>query len=87
MSYKQAFMNNLNVRPLYAIAHEIRSTWDPVNWTALPYLRAMFDCELITDQYGSDSARSIVAYFLSNAATWRGPDAKRIKAELRSMLK
>jgi hypothetical protein len=32
-----------------------------------------------------DSAESIVAYFLSNAATWRGADARRIKAELKAL--
>ena len=30
--------------------------------------------------------RSIVLYFLANAQQWRGPDARRIKAELKSML-
>jgi hypothetical protein len=34
-----------------------------------------------------DSGRSIVAYFLSNASTWRGETAKRIKLELNKMLK
>jgi hypothetical protein len=34
-----------------------------------------------------DGAETIVRYFLSNASTWRGEDAKRIKAELKSMLK
>jgi hypothetical protein len=38
------------------------------------------------ENYGYDSGKSIVLYFLSNAATWRGPEAKRIKAELKGML-
>jgi len=29
----------------------------------------------------------IVRYFLSNATTWRGETARRIKAELKQMLK
>ena len=33
-----------------------------------------------------NSAESVVQYFLANAGTWRGDDAKRIKAELKSML-
>jgi hypothetical protein len=37
--------------------------------------------------YGQDSALSIIAYFLSNATTWRGDDARRLKAELREILK
>ena len=28
----------------------------------------------------------IVRYFLSNATTWRGEDARRIKAELKALL-
>jgi hypothetical protein len=41
----------------------------------------------ITDNYGADSAKSVVLYFLSNANTWRGEHAKRIKAELKGMVK
>jgi hypothetical protein len=37
--------------------------------------------------YLCDSASSVVMYFLSNATTWRGPDARRIKAELNGMLR
>lgn len=32
-------------------------------------------------------AKTIVVYFLSNASSFRGPDAKRIKAELKSLIK
>ena len=39
------------------------------------------------DAGSGDDARTVVLYFLSNSATWRGPDAKRIKAELKEMLK
>lgn len=75
------------VRPLYRIAHEVAQTWRPVNYGARPYLDAMMQLRTMTDTYGADSARSVVLYFLSNAATWRGPDARRIKAELNAMLK
>jgi hypothetical protein len=40
----------------------------------------------IKDHYGLDSAQEIVNYFLSNAASWRGPDARRIKSELKKLL-
>jgi hypothetical protein len=36
---------------------------------------------------GFDSARSVVLYFLSNASSWRGDVAKRVKAELKAHLK
>jgi hypothetical protein len=41
----------------------------------------------ITDTYGADSAESVVIYFLGNATTWRGEDARRIKSELKGMVK
>lgn len=74
-------------RPLYEIAEDIRRNWDNVYFGAVPYLEAMFALDSMDDMYGMDDARSIVAYFLSNATTWRGEDARRIKAELNSMLK
>ena len=75
------------VRPLYTIAAEIRKTWANVNFAAKPYLDAMGSLDKVTDSYGMDSAKSIVLYFLSNASTYRGEDAKRIKAELKAMTK
>ena len=68
------------------IAREIYSNWKPTPY-ALPYLSAMLSLREITDSYGWDSAKSIVLYFLSNASTWRGETAKRIKAELKAMCK
>jgi len=40
----------------------------------------------INDTYGMDNARSIVRYFLANAATWKGDKARAIKTELKGML-
>lgn len=80
-------MTTKQVRPLYEIASEIRKDWKPVNYAAVPYLDAMRDLDRITDNYLFDSGRSVVAYFLSNASTWRGETAKRVKAELKTMLK
>lgn len=74
-------------RSLSAIAREIRRTWPKVYFGAVPYLDAMGSLGDICDNYGEDSAKSIVLYFLSNASGWRGPDAKRIKAELKAMVK
>ncbi|MDD4922201.1 MAG: hypothetical protein PHS30_06960 [Bacteroidales bacterium] len=82
-----------NQRPLYAIAKEIYANWrkeisgTELYFGAKPYLSAMYSLDKITDSYGSDSGRSIVAYFLSNASSWRGETAKRIKKELNAMLK
>lgn len=75
------------VRPLSLIAAEIRQDWKKVYFGAEPYLEAMESLNSINDNYGSDSAKSIVLYFLSNATGWRGDVAKRIKAELKGMTK
>ena len=74
-------------RKLYAVANEIRADWKNLYFGAAPYLVAMEVLEDMNDKYGADSASSIVAYFLSNAATWRGETARRIKKELNQMLK
>lgn len=74
-------------RPLSEIASEIRKDWKNVNFAAKPYLSAMASLNSIQDSYGYDSGKSIVLYFLSNASSWRGDVAKRIKAELKKMAK
>lgn len=51
-----------------------------------PYRKAMRELDTITDRYGLDSAYEIVLRFLANATSWRGPDARRIKAELNEIL-
>jgi hypothetical protein len=47
----------------------------------------MLDLDTMEDMYINDTASSVVAYFLSNAGSWKGEVARRIKAELRDMLK
>ena len=74
-------------RPLHQIAFDIRMHWPKVNFAAQPYLDALRDLDSIDDMYICDTGRSIVAYFLSNATSWRGEDARRIKAELKAMQK
>lgn len=75
------------MRPIYEIAKEIRETWKPVSPFALPYLQAMFCLNKVTDKYYMDDAKSIILYFLSNAQNWKGETAKRIKTELKEMIK
>jgi hypothetical protein len=74
-------------RPIYQIAREISKDWGvKVNYGAKPYLEAMGYVTNVTDSYGMDTAKSLILYFLSNAGTWRGDNAKRIKAELKQMV-
>lgn len=74
-------------RPLSTIAAEIRADWKNLYIGAKPYLEAMRTLDKVTDNYGVDSGESIVLYFLVNAQTWRGPVARRVKAELKGMVK
>lgn len=83
--------SQVNHRPLHEIAHEIRVDWSaltangkvPVHADA--YLRPMETLTAITDNYHLDSAKSVVLYFLSNASSYRGENARRLKAELKSI--
>ncbi len=74
------------MRTIREIAKEIDSSWSKVNYAARPYLDAMYEMDTVERRYGSDSGKSIVVYFLSNAQGWRGEDAKRIKKELNSLI-
>tara|TARA_R100000742_G_C4244746_1_gene63849 strand:+ start:479 stop:712 length:234 start_codon:yes stop_codon:yes gene_type:complete len=73
-------------RQINEIAAEIKSDWKKVNFGAVPYLDAMQSINSINEYYGLEDARSVVAYFLSNATTWRGETARRIKKELKDMM-
>ena len=56
-------------------------------FAAIPYWEAMTRLDSINDMYGLETGREIVARFLGNASTWRGPKARMIKKELTDMLK
>ena len=75
----------MNARPISTIAAEIASNWKNPYFGAKPYLSAMFSLNSINDNYYLDSGYEIVCRFLSNASTWRGEVAKRIKAELKKI--
>ena len=80
-------MTNTTQRPLFEIAREIRKDWGAkVYFGAKPYLDAMAYLTNVTDSYGCETAKTQVIYFLSNAGTWRGETAKRVKAELKKMV-
>jgi len=85
-SMSEAPADGSTSRPLYQIAQEIRQDWRPIHPYAKPYWEAMSSLDSVNDNYGMDSGKSIVAYFLSNASTWKGETAKRIKIELKKMI-
>ena len=75
---------DLTALSLSKLANLIRRDWGAkVNYAAKPYLDALAQLETISDKYYQDDARGIVSYFLANAGTWRGENAKAIKAELK----
>ena len=77
------------MRSISTIAREIQADWSKigkgVNYAAKPYLDAMKSLDKISDDYGADTGKSVVLYFLSNASSYRGETAKRLKAELKAM--
>ena len=77
----------METRPLETIASEIQSDWKNINYAAVPYLDAMATMQSVQDDYGYDSGKSVVVYFLSNATTWRGETARRVKKELKALIK
>ena len=78
---------NIESRSLNVIAAEIRKDWKKPYFGAVPYLQAMMCLDNINDNYGFDTGKSIVLYFLANAGTWKGETARRIKKELNAMAK
>jgi len=80
-------LTRLEKCPVYVIARYIRRSWVSVNYAAEPYLAAMATLEDVDSTYGYDSGKSIVAYFLANASSWRGDTARAVKAELRRRIK
>ena len=76
-------------RTFAAIAREIKSVWTKPYFGAVPYIDAMLEIHSSDKNapYLFETAKDIVPYFLANATTWRGDDARRIKAELKEMIK
>ena len=84
--YEQEILND-EPRPLCVIAAQIRDDWKKPYFGAVPYLDALASLEHVDEYYGDDPARSIVNYFLANASAWRGETARRVKAELKALVK
>ena len=76
-------------RTFSAIAAEIKKLWPKPYFGAVPYIMALLECDTVEpdDRYMFEDVRTQVNYLLANMQTFRGPDARRIKAELKSMLK
>jgi hypothetical protein len=69
------------------IAHAIANDWQNVNPYAVDYLNAMKEIRSINDNYYAESAHSVILYFLADAGTYRGENARTYKALLKDLLK
>jgi hypothetical protein len=69
------------------IARAIARDWKTINPYAAEYLNAMLNIESVEDTYYADSAKSVVLYFLANAGSYRGDNARSYKALLKAMVK
>jgi hypothetical protein len=74
-------------RLISSIAYDIKKSWAKPYFGAKPYLDAMVHLNTINDKYYDDTAQSVIMYFLANASTFRGNDAKVLKLELKNLLK
>lgn len=76
---------------LAQIATVIRKDWSGqpkgINYAAKPYLDAMSTLQTVNDIYIAEPGYLIVAYFLSNAGTWKGEIARAVKKELNKRIK
>ena len=79
-------MSNIK-RPVYKIAEDILNDWKAPYFGARPYLAAMLTINNELENYGQDTAKTVILYFLSNAATYRGSKAKELKKELKTLIK
>jgi hypothetical protein len=69
------------------IAHAIAKDWTNVSPYAADYLNAMKEIRSVNDNYYADSAKSVILYFLANASSYRGDNARAYKALLKDMVK
>ena len=69
------------------IAHAIAKDWQNVNPYAVDYLNAMKQIRSVNESYYAESAHSVILYFLANAGTYRGENARTYKALLKDLLK
>lgn len=80
--------NTLNERVTVSeIAYAIAKDWQNINPYAADYLNAMKEIRDIDGSYYTDSAKSVVLYFLANASSYRGESARAYKSILKAMVK
>ncbi|HLL26048.1 MAG TPA: hypothetical protein VKT73_00130 [Xanthobacteraceae bacterium] len=74
-------------RPLKEIAAEIQRDWKQVGPAARRYLDELHKLDVPGERFHADSGIAVVIYFLASARLWHGPAARRIKLELREIVR
>jgi hypothetical protein len=74
-------------RSLREIAAEIRADWKKIDGAAEGYLANFENCSDLETRSVMGTAFDAVLGFSHNCQTWRGETARRVKHELREMLK
>lgn len=77
------------MRTFSEVAREIRAKWSKPYFGAVPYLDTLEQVHTSDKNapYMVEQVKDIVSYLLCNMATFRGADARRLKAELKEMIK
>jgi hypothetical protein len=75
------------MRTLPEVVAEVRKDWKNMSPYARPYFEAMSQMNSVSEPYYADSGTSVVLYFLCNASQWKGEVARRVKLELKAMVK
>ena len=86
MPIKELTEEEVKTLTISELAGAAARDWGNIHYTAMPYLEAMKGLRSINDRYGIEDGKMVVAYFLNNARTWKGHNARIIKAELRRRL-
>lgn len=77
----------MNPRSISSVALDIKVTWRPSRYfharlIAEPDIVAM----LALDTIDEPLAREVITSFLSHAGSWHGPEARRLKDELKEII-
>lgn len=67
------------------IAQSIHEDWSRIGKGVSPFAKPYLDA-LRSGRYGIDSPDTVIRYFLANASSYRGSNAREFKATLKQLL-
>jgi hypothetical protein len=81
-----ALLLRLKKMSIKEISQLIIDDWKKQGKVPKTYLKPMLELKTLDDSYGSDSATSIISYFISNCSNWHGDVARTTKKYLKEIL-